>query len=105
MLGLAMHEPHTCLLREEVVFDPAKKRVIAQLAKLEHGKLLEEEEKMNESSDSEDGDDKNQPPLSAAVQSYSEYEQVRVSISFIFNLYPLGSTTLNHYFAFPNHSP
>lgn len=68
MLGLAMHEPHTCLLREEVVFDPGRRKAITKLAKLEHGKQLEVIEKTNAGSDSKSS----LPPLSAAVQSYSE---------------------------------
>lgn len=43
MLGLAMHEPHTCLLREEVVFDQSRKKAIARIAKLENERLLKSE--------------------------------------------------------------
>jgi len=66
MLGLAMHEPHTCLLREEVVFDQARKRGIEKLVKMENEKQLEERKTGND-------EDDNLPPLSGAVQSYSEY--------------------------------
>jgi 5'-3' exonuclease len=59
MLGLATHEPHLCLLREEVVFDFARRKVLESMAKLEHQKLL------NDGLGSDDN-----PPLSAAIQSY-----------------------------------
>ena len=62
MLGLATHEPHTCLLREEVVFDPARRKAIEKLVKLENEKTLGETDH-----------DSDQPPLSGAVQGYSEY--------------------------------
>jgi len=48
MLGLATHEPHTCLLREEVVFDPAKRRAIERLAKLEQEKNAAEMDSLDE---------------------------------------------------------
>ncbi|KAL7551294.1 hypothetical protein ACHAWF_014476 [Thalassiosira exigua] len=70
MLGLAMHEPHACLLREEVVFDPARKRVIEKLIKLENEKQSEDAEGVGAGEGSGDGE---LPPLSAAVQSYSEF--------------------------------
>ena len=68
MLGLATHEPHTCLLREEVVFDPGRRKAIEKLAKIEHGKRLEEIERDNE----DGGSNSSLPPLSAAVQGYSK---------------------------------
>eukprot|EP00571_Detonula_confervacea_P016963 CAMPEP_0172302378 /NCGR_PEP_ID=MMETSP1058-20130122/4080_1 /TAXON_ID=83371 /ORGANISM="Detonula confervacea, Strain CCMP 353" /LENGTH=1436 /DNA_ID=CAMNT_0013012819 /DNA_START=85 /DNA_END=4395 /DNA_ORIENTATION=- len=76
MLGLAMHEPHTCLLREEVVFDQSKRKAIEKLAKLEH-------EKQAELGQNEYDIENNRPPLSAAVQSYihnANFELLHISI-------------------------
>ena len=59
MLGLAMHEPHTCLLREEVVFDQSRKKAIARIAKLEHERLKDEmnvSAEVFDSSSNESGD-------------------------------------------------
>lgn len=80
LLGLAMHEPHTCLLREEVVFDPAKRRAIEKLARLEHAKLSDVVPHVNGVNGGHDGEvaatGTNLPPLSAAVQSYSEFIKI-----------------------------
>lgn len=43
MLGLATHEPHFALLREEVIFDLARKKTNLQLLKSMKQKFLEEE--------------------------------------------------------------
>ena len=43
MLGLAMHEPHTCLLREEVVFDSSRRKAVEKLAQIEHERSSKEE--------------------------------------------------------------
>ncbi|KAL7467588.1 hypothetical protein ACHAXS_007835 [Conticribra weissflogii] len=84
MLGLATHEPHTCLLREEVVFDSARKNAIRALAKLEHEKQMEEigdgEEDGNGNGN---GNGNTQPPLNAAIQSYihnANYELLHLSV-------------------------
>ena len=78
MLGLAMHEPHTCLLREEVVFDPTRKKAKEKLAKLE-GEMVASGGENNDIDDSNGVErlemsitESNQPTLSGAVQSYSE---------------------------------
>jgi len=101
MLGLAMHEPHTCLLREEVLFDPARRKAIERLAKLES--MLNTTNSANEvvqSHDDNDGEDDGnngevvvtdsstteshyQPPLSGAVQSYihnANFELLHISV-------------------------
>lgn len=74
MLGLATHEPHTCLLREEVVFDQSRKRAMEKLAKLEQQMLVDEQTNY----DVTDGSvtDSGQPPLSGAVQSYRESREL-----------------------------
>lgn len=74
MLGLATHEPHMCLLREEVVFDPAKRRAIEKMARAEHARSAEEAILEDGSSAAKGG----QPPLSAAVQSYSKSRDRRL---------------------------
>ncbi|KAL7541188.1 hypothetical protein ACHAXR_012940 [Thalassiosira sp. AJA248-18] len=82
MLGLAMHEPHMCLLREEVVFDPARRKAIETLAKLENEKLLLGERENGDDSGN-DSSGNNQPPLSAAVQSYihnANFELLHISV-------------------------
>lgn len=43
MLGLATHEPHFCLLREEVIFDQARIKANLQLLKNAKLKVMEEE--------------------------------------------------------------
>jgi 5'-3' exonuclease len=73
MLGLATHEPHCCLLREEVVFDLARRKALENMAKLEH-----EEEHTGV-----DSDGNQVPPLSAAIQSYihsSRFELLHFSV-------------------------
>ena len=73
MLGLATHEPHCCLLREEVVFDLARRKALESMAKLEH----------EEVSLGVDSDGNQLPPLSAAIQSYihsSRFELLHFSV-------------------------
>ena len=73
MLGLATHEPHCCLLREEVVFDLARRKALESMAKLEH----------DEVSDDLDSECNEKPPLSAAIQSYihsSRFELLHFSV-------------------------
>jgi 5'-3' exonuclease len=73
MLGLATHEPHCCLLREEVVFDLARRKMLEALAKEEH----------EESSIGVDSEGNKQPPLSSAIQSYihsSRFELLYFSV-------------------------
>eukprot|EP00804_Cyclotella_cryptica_P013203 CCRYP_006987-RA/>CCRYP_006987-RA protein AED:0.17 eAED:0.17 QI:333/1/1/1/1/0.83/6/2324/814 len=73
MLGLATHEPHCCLLREEVVFDLARRRTLESLAKLDH----------EEVSGVVDDSGKKLPPLSSAIQSYihsSRFELLHFSV-------------------------
>ena len=43
MLGLATHEPHFCLLREEVIFDQSRKKANLQMLKDAREKMLKEE--------------------------------------------------------------
>ena len=74
MLGLAMHEPHTCLLREEVVFDPTRKKAKEKLAKLEGEVMASGGDDEAEIGVNDSPTDNNQPTLSGAVQSYSEYQ-------------------------------
>ena len=85
MLGLAMHEPHTCLLREEVVFDPTRKKAKEKLAKLESemvviGDGAKDMDGLNTRVDGQEnyGEESNKPTLSGAVQSYSESQQTFV---------------------------
>lgn len=78
MLGLAMHEPHTCLLREEVVFDPTRKKAKEKLAKLEGELMVKDLDVINNNGD-DDGpydstNESSMPSLSGAVQSYSEFQ-------------------------------
>ena len=76
MLGLATHEPHCCLLREEVVFDLARRKALESLAKMEHGEMCDDDEFGGEGSD-------RPPPLSAAIQSYihsSRFELLHFSV-------------------------
>lgn len=95
MLGLAMHEPHTCLLREEVVFDPARRKAIEKLAKLENQSgtmpsALDTPESLNFAGDgvnghygSEAAAASSKPPLSGAVQSYihnANFELLHISV-------------------------
>jgi len=80
MLGLATHEPHTCLLREEVVFDAARKNAVRALAKLEHEKQMEVS---GEGEEDGNGNGNQQPPLNAAIQSYihnANYELLHLSV-------------------------
>lgn len=73
MLGLATHEPHCCLLREEVVFDLARRKALESLARLEH----------EEVSLGLDASGKELPPLSTAIQSYihsSRFELLHFSV-------------------------
>lgn len=78
MLGLATHEPHFCLLREEVVFDVARKKAIQSLAKLENQKELNDDDDAETVSAAT-----TQPPLSAAIQSYihnANFELLHLSV-------------------------
>ncbi len=78
MLGLATHEPHFCLLREEVVFDMARKKAVKALAKLENQKELDDD-----SQDETETAAAAQAPLSAAIQSYihnSNFELLHLSV-------------------------
>lgn len=80
MLGLATHEPHFCLLREEVVFDMARKKAIQSLANLEHQRESSED---NDSEIADDAAATDEPPLSAAIQSYihnSNFELLHLSV-------------------------
>jgi 5'-3' exonuclease len=108
MLGLAMHEPHTCLLREEVVFDPVRRKAIEKLAKLEnhsgtspptlHTPVTSDDvvRSLNFAGDDINGhydgetatassvsENHHQPPLSGAVQSYihnANFELLHISL-------------------------
>jgi 5'-3' exonuclease len=104
MLGLAMHEPHTCLLREEVVFDPVRRKAIEKLAKMENNsgtrptlipagevvsglKLVGDDVSGHydvEAATASSATEKNhQPSLSGAVQSYihnANFELLHLSI-------------------------
>eukprot|EP00986_Skeletonema_menzelii_P018505 scaffold26651_cov134-Skeletonema_menzelii.AAC.2 len=78
MLGLATHEPHFCLLREEVVFDMARKKAVQALAKLENQKELDDDSQIETVTATT-----TQPPLSAAIQSYihnSNFELLHLSV-------------------------
>ena len=81
MLGLATHEPHCCLLREEVVFELERRRALETMAKLEHEKQVEEG---NDDGTSVVASKKVGPPLlSPAIQSYihnSNFELLHLSI-------------------------
>jgi 5'-3' exoribonuclease 1 len=73
MLGLATHEPHCCLLREEVVFDMNRRTVLQNLAKIEHGEITTDE----------DSEGNRRPPLSPSIQSYihsSRFELLHFSV-------------------------
>jgi 5'-3' exonuclease len=78
MLALATHEPHFCLLREEVVFDIGRKKAIQSLAKLENQRELNDVKDVETLDTTSD-----QPPLSAAIQSYihnSNFELLHLSV-------------------------
>ena len=76
MLGLATHEPHCCLLREEVVFELGRRKALESLAKMEHGEMCDDEDVEGEERD-------RPPPLSAAIQAYihsSRFELLHFSV-------------------------
>ena len=78
MLGLATHEPHFCLLREEVVFDMARKKAVQALAKLENQKELDDDSLVETAAATT-----THQPLSAAIQSYihnSNFELLHLSV-------------------------
>ena len=85
MLGLATHEPHFALLREEVVFDQSKKKAQLQMLKAAKQKVLEEKVAAG---GGEDGLSKKNLPissenLSASIDSYihnSNFELLHMSI-------------------------
>ena len=92
MLGLATHEPHFALLREEVIFDQSRKKRSLQLLKAEKLKLLEEEAAavaMNANGTNGDEYDCNNDisisseSVSASIESYmhnSNFEILHMSI-------------------------
>ena len=78
MLGLATHEPHCCLLREEVVFDITRRKALESLAKLEHANMS-----LDNGADDELLSGQKKPPLSSAIQSYihsSRFELLHFSV-------------------------
>jgi 5'-3' exonuclease len=95
MLGLAMHEPHTCLLREEVVFDPIRRKAIEKLAKMEnHSGTKDTNHKLvgddasghhdvETATAGSDAANNHKPILSGAVQSYihnANFELLHLSL-------------------------
>ena len=83
MLGLATHEPHFALLREEVVFDQSRKREHQKMAEM-RGKLYREN--LKDIADGEGGDgDGNiaNEKVSASIDSYihnSNFELLHMPI-------------------------
>ena len=80
MLGLATHEPHCCLLREEVVFDISRRKALESLAKSEHADVSLD---VNDDADDESSNEQKKPPLSSAIQSYihsSRFELLHFSV-------------------------
>lgn len=90
MLGLASHEPHFCLLREEVVFNQERKRAI--LLKGKEDRLKEEEDmrkyvaarkKEQGLVEEEEKESKTSEIVSASLSSYmnnSNFELLHMSI-------------------------
>ena len=79
MLSLATHEPHMCLLREEVVFDMAKRKVLERLAKVEHERA--QDERAQDVEESSEGN--SVPLLSPSIASYihnANFELLHVSL-------------------------
>jgi 5'-3' exoribonuclease 2 len=88
MLGLATHEPHFSLLREEVIFDQSRKKSNLLMAKAAKEKLLKEEAAALEAAGGVDLD-KNQDikvsseSVSASIDSYihnSNFELLHMSV-------------------------
>jgi 5'-3' exonuclease len=81
MLGLATHEPHFALLREEVVFDQSRKREHQKNAEI-RAKLFREKLKNGIASGEEDGGVASEK-VSASIDSYihnSNFEVLHMPI-------------------------